>query len=132
MVDNCNDKFDAYLDQNAFYHFEGPSGVRRVETIVQDIGGYSDICEFLADNPAACDAIVQFVRAWLPRDPEWKNKLESLVENVPGEDDEDEDEDSSDAEGFGSVVDAATISGNLVQTWFGIPHGIGKSWTEGT
>ena len=79
--------FEKYIDQNKLYSFEGDRGVRRFEMMVNDIGDYKDIREFLADNPGAMEKLVEFVEQWTERNDEWKSNLKELV----GQDDEDDE-----------------------------------------
>lgn len=79
---------ERYLDDNRMHSFEGDSGIRKFEKLVSDVGGYRCINEFLADNPGAISAMVEFVAEWSERNVDWKDNLEALV----GEDEEtDED-----------------------------------------
>jgi hypothetical protein len=87
----ANDLFDAYLEKNNYYRFEGESGVRDVEAIAKAIGDYDSMTEFLADNPAACELLVQFIGKGTNTCPEWKERLAGLAEV----EDEDEDEDGN-------------------------------------
>lgn len=89
---DVDEKFQAYLNQNNFYRFEGESGVRNIETIARDIGGYDDIREFLADNPAACEGLVQFIQEWTSSNNEWQEALDGLVEESEDENDGQPDE----------------------------------------
>jgi hypothetical protein len=75
------DKFEKYLQQNRMWSFEGDSGVRKFETLVHEVCGYRDLHEFLADNPGALNAMVEFVQEWVERCPEWKENLDALVED---------------------------------------------------
>ena len=79
--------FEKFIDQNKLYSFEGDRGVRRFEMMVNRIGGYEDIREFLADNPGAMEKLVEFVEQWSERNDEWKSNLKELV----GQDDEDDE-----------------------------------------
>lgn len=76
---DIDEKFQAYLNQKGFHNFDGDRGVRRIENIAQDIGGYDSITEFLADNPAACEGLVEFIKEWIPRNSEWEDSLTKLV-----------------------------------------------------
>ena len=77
---------ERYIDDNRMHSFEGDSGVRKFEKLIRDVGGYHSLHEFLADNPGAINAMVEFVAEWSERNIDWKDNLESLV----GEDEEDE------------------------------------------
>lgn len=81
-----NDLFDRYLDAFDLYRFEGESGVRNLEKIVSDVGGYRDIYQFLADNSGAVNGIVEFIAEWTERNSDWQANLESLV--GPGKEDD--------------------------------------------
>ena len=81
--------FDKYMSDNRLWNMEGESGVRKFEQVVRDVGGYRDITAFLADNPGALTAMMEFVQEWLPRNEEWQDRL---VDLVPAPDDEEEDE----------------------------------------
>jgi hypothetical protein len=81
--------FDKYMSDNHLWNMEGESGVRKFERVVREIGGYSDLQAFLADNPGALTAMMEFVQEWLPRNSEWQDRL---VDLVPAPDDEEEDE----------------------------------------
>lgn len=78
-MDDIGELFQQYLDKNKFWHFEGERGVRHVTQIVSDIGGYRSLDDFLVDNPAACEALVEFVREFLQRTPEWREDLIALM-----------------------------------------------------
>ena len=81
--------FEKYIDQNKLYSFEGDRGVRRFEMMVNDIGDYKDIREFLADNPGAMEKLVEFVEQWSERNDEWKTNLKICM--VQGDEDEDDE-----------------------------------------
>lgn len=85
---DIDEKFQRYLDSKKFYNFEGESGVRKVEVIAKEIGGYDDIQDFLADNSAACEALVEFIREHADRNIEWKENLDNMIEDDEPEDDE--------------------------------------------
>ena len=91
--------FQRYLDENKLWSFEGESGVRELEKLVKEIGGYDDIREFLADNPAACEACVEHVRENLQSMPEWRENLISLMsdgtDSIDGAIERDEDIDTN-------------------------------------
>lgn len=59
------------------YSFEGDSGVRKLGELCQalDPENYSNIGDFLADNPGACEAIVDFIGEWLDNNSEWRDSL---------------------------------------------------------
>lgn len=74
--------FDAYIEQNNMWHFEGQRGVRHLNKIVQEVcgyGGYGNTVElFLEDNPGAVEAMVNWIRE--ARCLDWQQNLEELVE----------------------------------------------------
>ena len=69
---------DKYLTDNRLWNLEGESGVRNFEKIVRDVGGYRDLHSFLADNPGALTAMMEFISEWMPRNQEWQENLEAL------------------------------------------------------
>ena len=75
------DVFDKYLTVNRMWSFEGDSGVRKFERLVADLG-YNDLHDFLADNPGAMAAMLDFVTEWVGRNDEWHERIASLVEEV--------------------------------------------------
>lgn len=86
-----NAAFDKYLTANRLWSMEGDSGVRKFEQVVRDVCGYRDLQTFLADNPGALTAMMDFVGEWVERNQEWKDNLEALGfagETEEGEDDE--------------------------------------------
>jgi hypothetical protein len=69
--------FDAYIEQNRMWHFEGHRGVQRLEKIVDEVCDYGSLTEFLADNPGAMEAVVNWIRE--ANCLEWRQNLEELV-----------------------------------------------------
>ena len=84
------DLLEKYLEQNRMHSFEGYSGVRRLETLINDIGDYSSSVEFLADNSGAIDGIVEFIQQWSERNAEWKQRLQVLTDSIDMENEDDE------------------------------------------
>jgi hypothetical protein len=88
---------DSYIQQERMYHFEGESGVKRLETIVGVLGytsfmGQSKLLTFLSDNPGAQEALVNWIGE--QRVSEWNDNLAGQLDDEDGqEDDEDEEED---------------------------------------
>lgn len=86
------EQLNAFCEQNQIYRFEGPDGVESLATIMRTLGYDSKyyksnedvIADFLADNSGACEALVNWIGEQSV--PEWKAKLEEVVE------DEDEDD----------------------------------------
>ena len=61
------EKVEAFIKQKHYYHFEGAEGVRRLENILRNTGyatgtflGDYPILNFLADNPGAIEALLEF------------------------------------------------------------------------
>lgn len=86
-----------YMYQNKFHHFEGSTGVKRLQKLVTNMnpdysGRFSgnSIIDFLEDNPGAIEAITNWIAE--QNVDEWKDNLisELNIEN----DDSDEDEDN--------------------------------------
>ena len=77
--------FERYVDAKRMWNLEGESGVRKLETLVEDLGygqGFMRnraIEEFLADNPGAMEAVLVFVSEWVDRNTEWEDALEEVV-----------------------------------------------------
>lgn len=102
--DDGSDLVQRWLDAKQYYSFEGERGVERFQELAQAIG-YSDVDEFLCDNPGALDAMVAFVEEWVPRTAAhgadgWASKLRAELEGLEEEkgadldgDDEIEDDD---------------------------------------
>jgi hypothetical protein len=77
---SASNMMERYLDLSRMWFFEGHSGVAKLEKILHEVCDYEDITEFLADNPAACTALVDFVKEWVPRNSEWEANLEAELE----------------------------------------------------
>lgn len=82
-MQDINELFDKYLKDNRMWRMEGTDGVRNLETICANLGytsgqfiGANPIMNFLADNPGAMEAIVEFVRDHIGHIPEWQESLE--------------------------------------------------------
>jgi hypothetical protein len=85
------DTLQRYLDDNKMHSFEGSSGVTKMEKVMSDVCGYTHswggiMQNFFADNPGACQAVVEWIGTQCERGGDWKDNLESLV--GPEEDDE--------------------------------------------
>lgn len=77
-----------YMEMNRMYHLEGGSGVDSMKQIMREVCGYtsgwSDTMErFFADNPAAVQAIVEWIGD--QNNPEWTSNLAALVESDESE-----------------------------------------------
>lgn len=84
MLD-INELFEKYLEDNKMYHFEGTDGVRHLDNLCASFGytsgqfiGASPIMNFLADNPGAMEAILEFIRDHIDGNPEWQENLLEL------------------------------------------------------
>lgn len=79
--------FERYVDEKRMWNLEGESGVRKLETLVEDLGygqGFMSgraIEEFLADNQGAMEAVVNFIGAWVERNTEWQKNLRNACED---------------------------------------------------
>lgn len=87
------DVLDTYLKQERMYCMEGDSGVRKFEKLVKDMGDYGGsfgdpISEFLADNPGALTAMVEWIGEQNVQ--EWTQNLADCTDYVDEEDEEDE------------------------------------------
>lgn len=71
------DLFEAYFDQHRIYSFEGPSGVRNLNRLTQDVCGYTDLEDFLEDNPGAIEAVIEWIQSQNNRD--WEANVKSLI-----------------------------------------------------
>jgi hypothetical protein len=70
---------DKYIDDHQLYHFEGERGVDNFEKLVKQLGyqsvfGHGPIESFLADNPGAIEAMIEWIKT--RPSPEWKQALE--------------------------------------------------------
>lgn len=77
------DLFDAYLEQNNMWHFEGPRGVSRLTKITREVCGYNDswgnnLETFFQDNPGAIEAVVCWIRE--QNNDEWAQNLREVVD----------------------------------------------------
>lgn len=88
--EDIDDPVQYFLDAKKIRWFEGESGVRNLETLVETLDrSYRDMQSFLADNPGACNAIVDFITEWADRNDQWK---ENLIKAAKGEEEEEEEE----------------------------------------
>lgn len=72
------EQLDQYLTANKLWNMEGDSGVRKFTQMVREVCGYRGLDEFLADNPGALSAMMEFVGEWVPRNQEWQDNLAAL------------------------------------------------------
>ena len=70
------DKLQQYIDNNKMYNFESYTGLRRLEKLIIDVCGHSDMYEFLADNPGAMNALVEWIGD--QRVSEWSSNLDAM------------------------------------------------------
>ena len=85
---------EEYQDQKGMHHFEGDSGLEKMNTLCEAIGytGHdhkfgTPLETFLSDNPGACEAILEFISEWGDKLPEWREELISnMNESVEDED----------------------------------------------
>jgi len=71
---------DKFMEQEEIYTFEGATGSRNLETIINALGysgsGWtSRIEEFLSDNPGLQEVIIEWVGETIDKVPEWKENL---------------------------------------------------------
>lgn len=71
-----------YLDDNKMYSFEGERGIKHMEKIIHEVCGYSRdwgglLNNFFADNPAACQAVVEWIGS--QNNIDWQHNLEDLT-----------------------------------------------------
>lgn len=72
---------EALLDQEMIYHFEGERGVRQLETLVEALDiEYQDFNYFLADNPGAQQAIVDWICD--QNLSHWRTNVEAMIEDA--------------------------------------------------
>jgi hypothetical protein len=78
-----------FMLQERMFSFEGDRGVKNLTRIVEVLGygkGFMRgraLEEFLADNPAAIEAVVEFIGEWSERNSEWNDALQmELFEEV--------------------------------------------------
>ena len=107
MTDDFNDILDHWQKQGkGRYRWEGDSGVRNFEQLTKDIGYDQGIEHFLADNPGAIEALLEWIADNAEKGGiEWKIDLADNCnyEDQEPEDDEDElcDDDPQDQEADG-------------------------------
>ncbi len=89
-----------FTEQEKLYNFEGESGLKRFEKVIEAIGykahgfRFGNLIEvFLADNPGAVAALIEFIEEWGDKGTEWKESLESNLNYVEEEENEDANDD---------------------------------------
>lgn len=77
-----NELLEEFMDQEKIHNFEGDSGLKNLEKIIEALGykshgfRFGSLIEvFLSDNSAACDALIDFIRDSNVRD--WAESIES-------------------------------------------------------
>ncbi len=78
---DLGDLIDEWEKENKTWHYEGQSGVRTLERLVEILDSdYNSIESFLADNQGAMLAIVD----WIKNDanvPEWAEAMQQHIKN---------------------------------------------------
>jgi hypothetical protein len=69
---------DEYTEQEKIYSLEGERGIRNFSKITRTLG-YDSFDDFLADNPGAIEAMVDWL--YNCNVPEWKESLASQIHN---------------------------------------------------
>lgn len=87
-----------------YHHYEGETGLRRLEELIRVIG-YRSMDAFFEDNPGAMGAVRDWVEEWVDRLPEWKN---NLADAVGGDGEEAGAEEETEA--IGSLKEAQMMS----------------------
>ncbi len=84
---DSSDLIEKWRQKNKAYHFEGESGLEKLERLCKDLGyegnnfRFGDpIQSFLADNYGATEAILEFIVEHVNKDPEWKESLAHSVD----------------------------------------------------
>lgn len=54
-------KIEKIIEKNRIHHFEGSQGVNNLNLISYELGYKGGLTEFLADNPGAQEAIMEFM-----------------------------------------------------------------------
>jgi hypothetical protein len=72
------EQLDKYLTANKLWSMEGDSGVRKFTQVVREVCGYQSLDAFLADNPGALTAMMEFVGEWVERNEEWRENLAEM------------------------------------------------------
>lgn len=60
------------------YNFEGFDGVDNLETFLEIVGNYNSIPEFLADNPGAIEALIEWIGDHIT--PEQEARIDKEIE----------------------------------------------------
>ena len=84
--EEAGDLIEKWQDMNKAYHFEGDSGLQKLEDLFKAIGykghGFrfgDPIHAFLSDNSGAVEKIIEWLMETIGQIPEWE---ESLRENI--------------------------------------------------
>lgn len=76
---------ETWIDANRAYTNEGMQGVRNLTKLIQDLDhSYRDtfggpLISFLADNPGAIQAVMEWVDGQLLRNKEWQENLKASI-----------------------------------------------------
>lgn len=80
-----SDILERYMSEHKMHHFEGTTGVRHFEKLVEDMGytegqfiGRHGILNFLADNPGAIQALIEWIEQ--ANVPEWEENLSDCLQ----------------------------------------------------
>ena len=91
---DLDELLEEYMDQEKIYRFEGDSGLESLGKIFEAMGyeehnfKYGSFVEvFLADNPGAVEAIIDWIEE--QNVPEWKEKLKEKLHGVDSDDTQD-------------------------------------------
>ena len=86
QYDDEDEVFEKYLDKINFRYEDS----RKLEEIIEILGYRQGFAEFLGDNPGAVEAVVGFISEWVPRNSEWKEAIQNVLDEM-SEDTEEED-----------------------------------------
>ncbi len=82
-----NDLLRKWQEKNRAWHFEGDPGLDKLEKLVEVLGyrntGFrhgNPIESFLSDNPGAVEALLGFIEEHLDGPGEWRENMESELE----------------------------------------------------
>lgn len=70
---------DEFLDKKGIHQFEGPRGLRNLDILAKGLGYRGGSSEFFEDNSGALEAVIEWIKQFGDRVPEWKESLESVL-----------------------------------------------------
>lgn len=70
---------DEFLDKKGIHRFEGPRGLRNLDILAKGLGYRGGSSEFFEDNSGALEAVIEWIKQFGDRVPEWKESLESVL-----------------------------------------------------